>query len=249
MDLARAEIFAQLQQDILQKEGFRSCPNPHMNRVLGPLEKTFPSGTFPLGVVHEFQPDQESLGSSRAATVGFISALAAPMLTGGRVMWWISMSQNIFPPALMGFGVKPDQVVFVNIRKARDLLWATEEALKCSAIAAVVAEVGRLDLTASRRLQLSAEQSKTTGFLIRSDLHPGITSSASRWRITSVPSDEIDGLPGLGYPQWKVELLRLRNGRPASWLIRYRRGRFESVSGNQDQKQGVFGVNESRRTG
>jgi protein ImuA len=113
----------------------------------------------------------------------------------------------------------------------------------------VVAEVGRLDLTASRRLQLSAEQSKTTGFLIRSDLHPGITSSASRWRITSVPSDEIDGLPGLGYPQWKVELLRLRNGRPASWLIRYRKGRFESVSGNQDQKQGVLGVNESRRTG
>jgi len=249
MDSVRAEIFAQLQQDILQKEGFRSFANPLMNRVLGPLEKSFPSGTFPLGVVHEFHPVQERLESSRAATVGFISALAAPMLTGGRVMWWISTSRTIFPPALMGFGVKPDQVVFVNIRKARDVLWATEEALKCSAITAVVAEVGRLDLTSSRRLQLSAEQSQTTGFLIRSELHPGITSSASRWRITSVSSDEMNGLPGVGHPQWRVELLRLRNGRPTSWLIRYRQGKFESISGDQSRANGDFGLKESRKTG
>ena len=247
MDSVRAEIFAQLQQDILQKEGFRASTNPYLSRVLGPLEKAFPSGAFPLGVVHEFQPDQECSGSCKAATVGFITALTAPMLAGGQVMWWIGASRNIFPPALMEFGVKPDQVVFVNIRKARDVLWATEEALKCRAIAAVVAEVGRLDLTASRRLQLSAEQSRATGFLIRSEVHPGITSSASRWRITSIPSNSVEGLPGVGHPQWKVELLRLRNGSPATWLIQYRQGRFETIV-DQGQAIGTF-LGKSRKAG
>jgi protein ImuA len=229
MASARANIVAQLQQDILQREGFKPAANPLMNSVLGPLGKVFPSGAFPLGVVHEFQLDRERSGCSTAATVGFIAALVTPMLNGGGVLMWVSAARKVFPPALMGFGVKPDQVVFADIRKARDVMWATEEALKCSAIAVVVAEVGGLDLTASRRLQLSAEQSQTTGFLIRNDVHPGITSSASRWRITPAPSEEIDRLPGVGHPSWKVELLRLRNGMAGNWTIRYRHGKFEEI--------------------
>jgi len=247
MDLVRAEKVAQLRQDILRKEGFRPTTNPLMNQVLGPLESAFPSGSFPIGVVHEFQPDEVRSGSSRAATVGFITALAAPILAGKKVMCWIGTAGNVFPPALMEFGVKPDQVVFVNIRKARDVLWATEEALKCSAIAAVVAEVGRLDLTASRRLQLSAEQSQATGFLIRSELNSGITSSASRWRITSLESHTVDELPGVGHPHWRVELLRIRSGKPANWMVQYRKGRFEAISEQYDNR-GVIELKELKRS-
>lgn len=231
---ARAEIIAQLQQDILHMEGFRPAANPTMNSVLGPLRKVFPSGAFPLGVVHEFQLEREHKSSSMAASVGFIAAMASTMLSDGAVMFWVSAVRKVFPPSLMKFGVKPEQVIFVNIRKTRDVLWATEEAMKCSAVAAVVAEVGNLDLTTSRRLQLSVEKSQTTGFLIRSDDHPGITSSASRWRITSAPSIDIDGLPGVGYPQWKVELLKLRGGMTHSWTIRYREGAFEEVLPQQE---------------
>lgn len=248
MASARAEIIAQLQQDILHKEGFRPAANPKMNSVLGPLEKAFPSGAFPLGVVHEFQLDRAKVGGSMAATVGFIAALVAPLLCNGGFMLWVSAARTVFPPSLIGFGIKPDQVIFVDIRKARDVLWATEEALRCSAIAVVVAEVGGLDLTASRRLQLSAEQSQTTGFLIRNDVHPGITSSASRWRITSVPSDPADSLPGVGHPQWHVELLKLRNGYSGNWIIRYRQGKFEMAS---DYKNKVAdpSVDHSRKAG
>ena len=247
MALAKAEIIAQLQQDILHREGFRPAANPLMNSVLGPLGKAFPLGALPLGVVHEFQLDRASARCSMAATVGFIAALASPMLCDGGIMLWVSSARTVFPPSLMGFGVKPDQVIFVDIRKARDVLWATEEALKCSAIAVVVAEVGGLDLTASRRLQLSAEQSQTTGFLIRNEVHPGITSSASRWRIASAPSEEIDNLPGVGLPRWHVELLRLRNGITGNWTIRYRQGKFETAEDNQYEAQNTLLVNDSRR--
>ncbi|MGC3944293.1 MAG: Error-prone repair protein ImuA [Chryseolinea sp.] len=229
MALARAEKVAQLQQEIHRMEGFRPAPNPAMNTVLGPLAAAFPSGAFPLGVLHEFLLGQERNKGSMAASVGFIAAMVSSILSGSGVMMWISAERRVFPPSLIGFGVRPDQVIFVDIRKARNVLWATEEALKCSAVAVVAAEVGRLDLTVSRRLQLSAEQSQATGFLIRNDLHPGITSSASRWRITPSASVPIGSLPGIGHPQWKVELLKLRGGHTGNWNIRYRQGRFEEV--------------------
>lgn len=229
MATARAEKVAQLQQEIRRMEGFRPASNPAMNSVLGPLAAAFPSGAFPLGVLHEFLLGHERNKGSMAASVGFIAAMVSSILSDRGVMMWLSAERRVFPPSFIGFGVRPDQVIFVDIRKARNVLWATEEALKCGAIAVVAAEVGRLDLTVSRRLQLSAEQSQATGFLIRNDIHPGITSSATRWRISSSSSVSIDALPGIGYPQWKVELLKLRGGNAASWNVRYRQGRFEEV--------------------
>jgi protein ImuA len=63
-----------------------------------------------------------------------------------------------------------------------------EEALRCNRLAAVVAEIGELSFTASRRLQLAVEQSRVTGFILR--LKPrNLTSTAcvTRWRVTSLP--------------------------------------------------------------
>lgn len=241
MASVRAEKIAQLQQEIHRMEGFRPAPNPVMNTVLGPLGEVFPSGAFPLGVLHEFLVDREGNRGSMAASVGFIAAIVSSILSGTGVMVWLSAERRVFPPSLVEFGVRPDQVIFVDIRKARNVLWATEEALKCSAVAVVAAEVGNLDLTVSRRLQLSAEQSQATGFLIRKDLHPGITSSASRWRITGIPSIRVGDLPGIGHPQWHVELLKLRGGRTGTWNIRYRMGRFEEAeTPDREESSGAF---------
>lgn len=229
MDSARADIIARLQQDILKLEGFRPAANPLIDSVLGPLQKVFPMGAFPMGAIHEFQLDRIRVSCSRAATVGFMAALASPMLSRGGVMLWLGRMRSVFPPALMKFGVKPDQVIFVDIVKAGNVLWATEEALKCAAVAVVVAEVGGLDIASSRRLQLSAEKSQTTGFLIRNDLHPGLTTSTSRWRITPMPGVRQAGLPGVGFPQWKVELLKLRNGVTGIWHLQFIKGCFHEV--------------------
>ena len=88
MALARAEKVAQLKQDIHRMEGFRPAPNPLMNTVLGPLEEAFPSGSFPLGVLHEFLVDREHRKSSMAASVGFIAAMVSSILSGNGVMLW-----------------------------------------------------------------------------------------------------------------------------------------------------------------
>lgn len=107
-----------------------------------------------------------------------------------------------------------------------------EEALKCSALSAVVGEISEFDFTTSRRFQLAVEQSQVTGFMIRNNCRkPNTTACLSRWRVTPLKSSPAitnngDELPGLGFPKWNVELLKVKNGRPGSWIIGWSGGRF-----------------------
>jgi len=42
-----------------------------------------------------------------------------------------------------------------------------------------------------------------------------------------LPGEPVDGLPGLGFPRWQVELLKVRNGQPGSWVVEWSDGRFK----------------------
>ena len=62
----------------------------------------------------------------------------------------------------------PDRVIYAEAGKAATALLAMEEGLRHAGLAGVVGELsGRLTLTASRRLQLAAEQSGVTCFVLR----------------------------------------------------------------------------------
>jgi protein ImuA len=37
-------------------------------------------------------------------------------------------------------------------------------------------------------------------------------------------------MPGVGFPRWNVELLKVRNGRPGTWQIEFTEGRFKHIS-------------------
>jgi protein ImuA len=62
--------------------------------------------------------------------------------------------------------------------------------------------------------------------LRRKEHHLSTTACVSRWKITAQPSVSIDSLPGVGYPAWKVELLRVKNGRTGSWNLFWQNGKF-----------------------
>jgi protein ImuA len=115
----------------------------------------------------------------------------------------------------------------VDLQRERDVLWAVEEALKCSALAAVVGELQELSFTASRRLQLAVERSRVTGFLHRyQPRRENTLACVSRWKVTPVASVAVGGLPGVGFPRWQVQLVRVRNGRPGSWVVEWGRDGF-----------------------
>lgn len=191
---------------------------------LGPVNDAFPGHCFPTGAVHEFicsSPEDIS------ASGGFIAGLLAALMQTDGVCCWISIKRKIFPPALRSFGIQPDRIIFIDLPDERQLLWVMEETLKCNGLSAVVAEIKDLDFTSSRRLQLAVEQSHVTGFILRTDprrLHT--TACLTRWKINSTHSIQEQGLPGVGFPQWNIILLKVRNGKPGQWKLGWKAGRF-----------------------
>ena len=211
---SKSDILAQLQREILPLQGFRPGVGNVLNIGWGAMEAAFPNKRFPL-----------------SATAGFVSCLLAGLMKEGGACVWISSSRTIFPPALKSFGIAPDQILFIDLKKEKDVCWAMEEALKYAGLAAVVGEIREIDFTASRRLQLAVEQSRVTGFILRQDprrLHT--TACVSRWKIKSLPSYWEDDMPGLGFPRWNIELLKIRNGRPGAWQMEWSHGALQAVS-------------------
>jgi protein ImuA len=225
MPVEKKEMIERLQKDILQWEGYRPPPVGTRNLVgLGMVEAAFPNGVFPMGAIHELV-----CGSSEqaAATGGLVTGILSVLMQQGGVCVWIGRAKRLFAPALTLFGVEAHRVIFINLSKDKDALWVMEEALKCPGLKAVVCELGEINFKQSRRLQLAVEQSRVTGFVLRNAADKlGATSCAARWQVRSLPSADMDGLPGIGYLRWQVELLKVRNGQTGSWVLEWQEGRF-----------------------
>lgn len=225
---SKQEIISRLKNDLLRWQGYDAPEEAGKGMGLGPLEEAFPNGVFPRGAIHEFMSMEPE---EAAASSGFITGLLGSLMGPGSACIWVSASRNVFPPSLKSFGVEPDQILFADLRHERDVLWAVEEGLKCTGLAAVVAELRDLDFIQSRRLQLAVEKSKVTGLLLRNrPRYTTPTASMARWHIKPAPSQLEAGMPGVGFPRWHVELVKVRNGYPGSWLLEWSGGQFRPVS-------------------
>jgi protein ImuA len=222
------EKIESLRREILDLQGLGSRPCGERPPVsLGPVLDSMPGRVFPTGAVHEFLSPTPM---AAAATSGFISAIAGVLAQSRKPCIWVSMHRTLFPPGVKGFGLDPDQIIFIDAARDKEALWAAEEALKCEAIGTVIAEIRELDFTQSRRLQLAVETSRATGFIHR--IHPrGIrpTACVSRWQILPAASQTSDGLPGVGFARWQVELLKIRNGRPGRWQVEWNENAFHVI--------------------
>ena len=242
MPALKADIITQLKKELLDLKGFRPLVHAHRQIDLGTINYSFPNSQFPLGVNHEFICNNKE---NLAASSGFIAGVLSSMLQKSGAVVWVSSSQIIFPPALVSFGIDPSQLIFIHLRNEKEINWTIEEALKCEGLAAVVGELSNIDLTISRRLQLAAEQSRVTGFLLRHQQKQiNATAFTCRWQIQSLQSETTNGLPGIGFPRWQVELLKVRNGKPGSWQLEWINEKFQLVASQssllkQEHKQAV----------
>ena len=220
----RANIFSQLEKEILHLQRFKPLHAGDIDAGLGLIKEAFPNSSFPTGAIHEFfcSGNENSTASS-----GFIAGIMSSLMKCGAPSVWVTASRLIFPPALKFFGIDPQKIIFIQTKKPKDLLWTIEEALKCDSVCSVVGEIGEINLFESRRLQLAVEESKVTGFVLRRNPKNLATSFVTRWRIASLPSETESNLPGVGFPKWNVELLKVRNGKPGSWRMSWKNGQFE----------------------
>jgi len=227
MLVQKANIISELQADILRLQGFKSVSNSSLDIGLGPITNALPNRTFPLGAVHEFLSEKTE---DSASTNGFIAGLLSSLMSNNGITLWISSSRTLFPPALKTFGVDPERFIFIDLQKEKDVIWVMDEALKCNALSAVVGEIREIDFTTSRRLQLAVEQSQVTGFILRNNYRKlNTTACVSRWKITPLVTIVNDNLPGVGFPRWQVELIRVRNGKTGTWDVQWIDNRFVPV--------------------
>ncbi len=235
---ARKELISKLQRDILLWQGFKPLEGDAGEAIgLGAVEKAFPDGVFPKMAIHEFI---SVVPEHSAATGGFIGALLSILMKEGAACVWVSTSRKLFPVSLRLFNVDPERIIFMDVTKEKDVLWIMEEALKCDGLAAVVAEVNGLSVIESRRLQLAVEKTGVTGFILRKDARKALASVATaRWKISPVPSETEEGMPGVGFPRWSVELIKVRHGNPGCWTIEWEGDRFVEVPKVQQEKPWV----------
>lgn len=226
MAAVKRDIIDKLQEQILSLQGFKPAGDGlAVDFGLGEISASFPGRAFPLAAIHEFLSTNLE---DAAASGGFISALLSTLMQKGGLCLWISTQRKIFPPSLITFGLSPDRIIFIDLQNEREVLWASEEALKCESLAAVVSELDEISFAQSRRLQLVIEKSRVTSFIIRKNAEKlSATLAAARWRISALPSGAVDGMPGLGFPKWNVELLKVKNGLPGNWTIEYSAGGFK----------------------
>lgn len=228
MQATKQEIIDKLRQDINMWEDFRPQKSGESESFgLGPIENAFQGKAFPTGALHEFI---STSAEQTAAIGGFLAGLMQVLLKNGGICIWISYSRRIYPPALKRFGVSPDRIVFIDVKLEKDVLWVTEEALKCKGIAAVICETRHLNFQESIRLQLAVESSHVTGFILRKDAKniPN-TVCLARWSVRPLKTQLRPGLPGVGYPRWQVDLLKVKHGQPGSWIFEWKNKEFRCL--------------------
>jgi protein ImuA len=145
------------------------------------------------GAVHEVAGNglDEEQGAMGAGFLALWLRHCAP----SRPILWATSHADLYPPGLAGLGLDPGRLILLDIRREREIGWALEEALRSGALGAVVGEMARIDLTASRRLQLAAEKIGIPCFILRR--WPSVElarhhrdrpiAAATRWRILPAP--------------------------------------------------------------
>lgn len=199
------------------------------------MDAALPGAGLRLGVVHQVA-ETGPRGHCAAIAMLFAGGILARL--DGPVLWCLH-SRDLFAPALARVGLHPDRVIYCETWRDAEILPAMEEGLRHRGLAGVVGEPTRLTLTPSRRLQLAAEASGVTAFVLSRTCATGAVepnAAHARWCLSAAPSPRADVLQ-MGRPHWRVDLQRCRGAAPGSWIVEAcdAQGRLALAAGMADR--------------
>jgi protein ImuA len=170
------------------------------------------------------KPTLSELFAGHPRDGGWVGFLTAQVDRGRPILWVqermaILEAGRIYPP-----GIGSRELIHVEARDSRSVLWAMEEGLRCPALGAVIGELwgdpAALDFTATRRLAVAAERSGVPAWLVRLGGAANLSGARMRWRVASTPSlaNPFDR-QAPGAPAWDAELFRARGMAPGRWSL------------------------------
>jgi len=237
MTAARQREISDLRERISTMEGVSAKIAGCLAFGVPEIDIILPGGGLAYGALHEFA------GGGAGTINGAAAALCAAGIaarTKGPIVWCLTRP-DLFFPALTQVGLHPDRVIFVESDKDEDVLVNMEEGLSFGSL--VVGELVRLPMVSSRRLQLAAERTGTMALAVRrwrrqteANDFGQPTASTTRWRVSVMPSENMP-VPGVGRAQWFLELMRVKAGECAEFLVRAcdDKGRIDLSPGSADR--------------
>jgi len=157
---------------------------------------------------------------------GFAACLAI-QAAGSKPLFWVRPDYEaleygpLSATGLLELGGDPANLFLLRVAHADDALSAAADILACPHVGAVVLEISgsprSLDLVASRRLTLLAEESGVTLFLLREGAKPEPSAAATRWQVRTLASDPDDD--DWGAPRFHAQLTRHRLGALGDFLL------------------------------
>jgi protein ImuA len=180
-------------------------------------------GGLALGAVHEIFP---AAAVDFGAASGFALALAARASRSGKTALWVQTDfarrENGCPYGLGLdlFGLGSERLLVVRAARAAEVLFAMEEALKCRALGAVIAELANdgIDLTATRRLSLAAREGGAPGLLLHQRAPLSASAAATRFEVAAAAGAR-DNFGGIGRTTFNLSLVKNRRGPCGRWTL------------------------------
>jgi len=135
------------------------------------LDRCLPDGGYAPGTIIEWI--EPTLGCG-----GIYLAIAAARhaIADGKYLVVIDPQQRFYPPAARSMGIPIERLIVLRPDNESDVMWSIDQALRCSAVGAVVANLERVSELQARRFQLAAEQGQTLGCWLRP------------WKVQRAPS-------------------------------------------------------------
>ena len=180
---------------------------------------------LPRAALHELHAASKDDRTSTAAMALLLAQRCRNLDQEQRPILWISESGEarrqgrLYPPGLAELGIDPNSILHVDAPDSIAALRAAADGVRSSAMAAVIIELSGkrpkgLDLTATRRLSLSAQKSGVLSLVLRSGSDPDNplpTAAFSRWQVTTAPSTALEA-NAPGHSTFDINLLRHRSG-------------------------------------
>ena len=183
-------------------------------------------GGVAAGALHEWfgDGDERTRNSPWFPPLTLISHVAhRATLADRRSTIWVGRGCWPYAPALIGADESKrlfvERSMLIDATTLDERAWAIDLALRCPAIATVIADGTGLKLAITRRLQLAAASGGAPCLLVRPPWELSELSAAkTRWRVRAERSESTE-------PRWTIELLRCKGVRPmrgegARWVVR-----------------------------
>jgi hypothetical protein len=166
------------------------------------LDRLLPDRGFHRGTLVEWLAAESGGGAETLAL-----AAARSSCREGGVLVVLDSSRELYPPAIARLGIDLEQLIVIQATDPADGLWALDQALRCLAVAAVLAWPARLDSHTFRRLQLAAEEGGGLGLFVR----PRTAQHEPSWADVRLLVEPLSG-GGTAGRRLRIRLLRSRGG-------------------------------------